>query len=283
MSSDSIADSVKEVVKERLRNPLWGYIVLSWCGFNWQNLAILFMSKSSVITRIALITNTENFYIWSLAAPVVVGLLLSIVSPYINHALSKTKRYIEKQEREGVKKSLLAEYELIKETAREKVLARNTERLEQAKNDMEFEGVQVKIDSLKQEIDKKKVELNHIYEEIRNKEQELQVNIRLNNQRVSDVVIENNKRIEEERRKTEGAIEEYWRWVEKTAELLIAIDGFVRIDNSTSHSEFRKNISNIVAKEALTASIQAIKEKQNNKKLDIIKSSELPELPESQT
>ncbi|MFP0122378.1 hypothetical protein ACJHYR_16035, partial [Escherichia sp. WS1450] len=75
MSDESITDSVKDVVKERLKNPLWGYIALSWCGFNWQNLAVLFMSKSSVTTRIEQITSAENFYLLYLAAPITVGIV----------------------------------------------------------------------------------------------------------------------------------------------------------------------------------------------------------------
>ncbi|CAJ1273550.1 hypothetical protein JMT68AECX_JMT68AEC_02626 [Escherichia coli] len=31
MSDESITESIKEVVKERLKNPLWGYIAFSWC------------------------------------------------------------------------------------------------------------------------------------------------------------------------------------------------------------------------------------------------------------
>ncbi|WP_275225924.1 hypothetical protein [Citrobacter freundii] len=109
MSDESITDSVKDVVKERLKNPLWGYIALSWCGFNWQNLAILFMSKSSVTTRIEQITSGEGLDGWSLMAPVLVGGILAIISPYANYWITRTKRWLETKEREGVKASLLAE------------------------------------------------------------------------------------------------------------------------------------------------------------------------------
>ncbi|HII2386507.1 hypothetical protein [Escherichia coli] len=135
MSDESITDSVKDVVKERLKNPLWGYIVLSWCGFNWQNLAILFMSKSSVTTRIEQITNAENFYWLYLVAPITVGIALSVISPYLNYGIAWTKRWLEAKEREGVKKSLIAEYEMQKETAEKKVEALNAEKLAQSVQD----------------------------------------------------------------------------------------------------------------------------------------------------
>lgn len=132
MSDESIAGSVKDVVKERLKNPLWGYIALSWCGFNWQNLAVLFMSKSSVTTRIEQITGTENFYGLYLAAPITVGIVLSVISPYLNYGIAWTKRWLEAKEREGIKKSLIAEYEMQKETAEKRVEATYAEELAQS-------------------------------------------------------------------------------------------------------------------------------------------------------
>ena len=135
MNNESITDSVNDVVKERLKKPLWGYITLSWCGFNWQNLAILFMSKSSVTTRIEQITSAEKFYWLYLVAPVTVGIFLSVISPYLNYGIAWTKRYLEAKEREGFKKSLIAEYEMQKETADKKVEAINAEKLAQSVQD----------------------------------------------------------------------------------------------------------------------------------------------------
>lgn len=135
MNNESITDSVNDVVKERLKKPLWGYITLSWCGFNWQNLAILFMSKSSVTTRIEQIISAEKFYWLYLVAPVTVGIFLSVISPYLNYGIAWTKRYLEAKEREGFKKSLIAEYEMQKETADKKVEAINAEKLAQSVQD----------------------------------------------------------------------------------------------------------------------------------------------------
>lgn len=160
MSDESITDSVKDVVKERLKNPLWGYIALSWCGFNWQNLAILFMSKSSVTTRIEQITSGENFYWLYLAAPVALGIVLSVISPYLNYGIVWTKRWLEAKEREGIKKSLIAEYEMQKETAEKKVEALNAEKLAQSVQDtklVEQEEIakrdQLKTEALKAEFE----------------------------------------------------------------------------------------------------------------------------------
>lgn len=40
---DDIKDSIIQTIRERFGNPMWGYIALSWFGFNWKNIAILFL------------------------------------------------------------------------------------------------------------------------------------------------------------------------------------------------------------------------------------------------
>ncbi|MDC6998133.1 hypothetical protein N6N88_19835 [Escherichia coli] len=59
-SEESITESVKQTLKERVANPLWGYIILSWVGFNWKSIAIMCLSEASVVTRIQQITSTED-------------------------------------------------------------------------------------------------------------------------------------------------------------------------------------------------------------------------------
>ncbi|HDG7923998.1 TPA: hypothetical protein PCK61_004370, partial [Klebsiella quasipneumoniae] len=41
-------EQIKQVLKERISSPLWGYVFFAWLGFNWQNLARLFMSTKPV-------------------------------------------------------------------------------------------------------------------------------------------------------------------------------------------------------------------------------------------
>lgn len=60
---DGLKESVTLALKERLSNPLWGYILLSWIGFNWQNIAKLFMSKKTVEERITDIISQDWFYV----------------------------------------------------------------------------------------------------------------------------------------------------------------------------------------------------------------------------
>ncbi|EOU8840377.1 MULTISPECIES: hypothetical protein [Enterobacteriaceae] len=76
-SEESITESVKQTLKERVANPLWGYIILSWVGFNWKSIAIMCLSEASVVTRIQQITSTEDFYLKTLCYPVVLGFILA--------------------------------------------------------------------------------------------------------------------------------------------------------------------------------------------------------------
>jgi hypothetical protein len=85
---DGLKESVTLALKERLSNPLWGYILLSWIGFNWQNIAKLFMSKKTVEERITDIVSQDWFYVHFLVAPLILGVLLAIISPYLKQWLS---------------------------------------------------------------------------------------------------------------------------------------------------------------------------------------------------
>ncbi|WP_352438793.1 hypothetical protein [Citrobacter freundii] len=196
-------------------------------------------------TRIEQITSGEGLDGWSLMAPVLVGGILAIISPYANYWITRTKRWLETKEREGVKASLLAEYSMQQETAEKKVEALNAEKLAQAKADTDIAKEKEQTDALKRQADELRRELEGIRR---------------------DIAI-NNQTIEGTRRLTEDVVEEYWQWVDKAAELIVAIDGFVRVDNSTSIADFKKSISHIVAKDALAASLKTVRERQKEKGL----------------
>ncbi|MGR9772020.1 hypothetical protein ACUOGM_21185, partial [Escherichia coli] len=87
-SEESITESVKQTLKERVANPLWGYIILSWVGFNWKSIAIMCLSEASVVTRIQQITSTEDFYLKTLCYPVVLGFILATFFPYISNLVT---------------------------------------------------------------------------------------------------------------------------------------------------------------------------------------------------
>ncbi|MGP2540554.1 hypothetical protein [Pantoea eucalypti] len=90
---EGLTESVKKVLEERIRNPLWGFIILAWLWFNWPNLAILFMSDAPVKFRIDYIFSQKFFYLNYMIVPILSGTVLAIVSPYAQWLLSQAHKW----------------------------------------------------------------------------------------------------------------------------------------------------------------------------------------------
>ncbi|EMO4509326.1 hypothetical protein N8H07_04245 [Klebsiella michiganensis] len=118
---DDIKDSLIQTIRERFGNPMWGYIALSWLGFNWKNIAILFVSKSTIEERIKVVTSQDYLYLHYLIIPVVVGCVLAASSPYIKWAFSKAHEYGESMLNEVDKRRINAAYQKDIDTANKKV------------------------------------------------------------------------------------------------------------------------------------------------------------------
>lgn len=222
-SEESITESVKQALKERASNPLWGYIILSWVGFNWKSIAIMCLSEASVVTRIQQITSTEDFYLKTLCYPVGLGFILATFFPYFSNLVTLLQvkatawRVRQKVEAEG-----------LEESAR---LA-STLKIEEQKNKIEEEVL--KIEVLKKE-----------------------------REQLQDDITDSNARADAARFLTEDAVKEYWRWVDKTAELLIALDNFNKLGNGMSMNQFKENVKNIIADDALDAALKNVRDKQS--------------------
>lgn len=132
---DSVKDSISQALKERFTNPLWGYIILSWVGFNWQNLAWLFMSKQDVEKRIEMITSQSWFYCHYLILPILVGASLAALSPYFKLGLSIIHKKAESKlctvERDRSINNLQIEIDIMEKTAERNFTSRHAEANEQ--------------------------------------------------------------------------------------------------------------------------------------------------------
>lgn len=177
MSNDNITDSLLEAIKERVSSPLWGYIILSWFGFNWQNVAILFMSKASVNTRIEQIMAHEWFYTHFLVAPLIVGSVLAIASPYFHWVLSLLQGWAKDWHRTANNAFLSKEYKATVAMADARAEVESADELARAKAKLEIEKVNqaikqesINTQSLLDEQDK----LNATAEELRSRITELQ-------------------------------------------------------------------------------------------------------------
>lgn len=138
--SGGVVESVKQVLEERIKNPLWGFIILAWFWFNWPNLAMLFMSDAPVKFRIDYILSQQYFYLHFMVAPVVSGGCLAIVTPYAQWLLSKAHKWAEDRHRDNVFLSKSADYEDSKKLSKLKVQSDRAVEAENAKIDADIKA-----------------------------------------------------------------------------------------------------------------------------------------------
>ncbi|MDH1168655.1 hypothetical protein [Pantoea agglomerans] len=76
---------------ERIKSPFLGAFVFSWLGFNWQMLAILFLSKDDILTRLNYIN--LNFNVDKLLlGPISTTILICIMLPTANKIITKLQK-----------------------------------------------------------------------------------------------------------------------------------------------------------------------------------------------
>ncbi|MFP9467460.1 hypothetical protein AB6D37_01775 [Pectobacterium brasiliense] len=88
--TDEVKDTAEGIIRDRLKGPLYAYVLTSLVLFNWDNLAILFISKQDVEFRISLLYVTWDswLYFWR---PFFYGLVSSIIMPFVSlliHAIT---------------------------------------------------------------------------------------------------------------------------------------------------------------------------------------------------
>ncbi|HEJ7837878.1 TPA: hypothetical protein SMI00_000085 [Serratia marcescens] len=104
-------DSTMQAINQRIKNPLWGFIILAWVWFNWPNLAMLFMSDAPVKFRIDYILSQEYFYPRYVLAPIFFGGILAIVTPYAQWLLSHAHKWATDKHRENIYLTREREYQ----------------------------------------------------------------------------------------------------------------------------------------------------------------------------
>ncbi|EOU8840376.1 MULTISPECIES: hypothetical protein [Enterobacteriaceae] len=106
---------------------------------------------------------------------------------------------------------------------------------------------------MKIEAQKNKIEEEVLKIEVLKKERE----------QLQNDITNSNARADEMRLLTEDAVKEYWRWVDKTAELLIALGSFNKLGNGMSMNQFKESVKNIIADDALDAALKNVRDKQS--------------------
>lgn len=155
-----------EAINTRIKEPYWGFLVLSFLAFNWKGLFLLCFSIGTAQQKIALFEAETNF--WSLIVfPVVTALFILLITPWLKVLFGWMSRLayekLNSQELDREHKYLAEKNKLEKERAKE-LANKENELIDQAKRDVDIENIEnenVK-DSLKREIEQLRKERNDI-------------------------------------------------------------------------------------------------------------------------
>ena len=93
---DELADAVKKTLIQTINTPLFGFIVLSWLGFNWDSLLIVLMGSGELQDRIIKVKSEPCIFWYSVVAPILLGFIIAVLFPYASHAVSFFQRCAQK-------------------------------------------------------------------------------------------------------------------------------------------------------------------------------------------
>ncbi|EFQ6907647.1 hypothetical protein [Escherichia coli] len=169
--SDGWLDSTMQAINDRIKSPLWGYIILAWVWFNWPNLAMLFMSDAPVKFRIDYILSQEYFYLLFVVRPIIAGCLLAIASPYIQLLLSKAHEWADDRHSKVVakikKRQLKDAIELAKlqvEADRAKEIINHEIDIDKKIKEEYLKQEQLNTESVKEELEQLRIEIEKLGE-----------------------------------------------------------------------------------------------------------------------
>ncbi|HHV8780957.1 TPA: hypothetical protein ACUP6U_000538 [Escherichia coli] len=230
--SDGWLDSTMQAINDRIKSPLWGYIILAWVWFNWPNLAMLFMSDAPVKFRIDYILSQEYFYAHYLLAPVFFGGVLAVITPYAQWLLSLAQKWATDKHSENVYLTKEKEYlDSIRLTGL-KVRAAREEEKENAKIDAD----------IKAEVERGKRE-ELVTEELQTEKKLIQKEIYNLKLLVS---------------KEKQTIENMEIEKEKLQDLIVAslevMDDFFKVDNSRSLQQLKSRVEELLTVSDIEAS-----------------------------
>lgn len=221
--SDGLAESVKQALEERLKNPLWGFIILAWVWFNWPNLAMLLMSDAPVKFRIDYILSQEFFYLHYIIAPILSGSILAIVSPYAQWLLSQAHKWADDRYSDNVFKVKQKNLQEAIDLSTLKVQADRAEDLAKAKSDAD---IQVQVERGKRE-ELKTEELESIKKALLDELENLKTSVSLQQNEIES--------ISKEKAKIQDFI----------VESLFIMEKFFKIDDGSSIQNLKKEVEKL--------------------------------------
>lgn len=144
---EGLIDSVKKTLLDRINTPLFGFILLSWIMFNWDNILFVMLSDVSIENRIIAIKKSGEFPYKNLIFPVASGFIFSVAFPYVQLVISYLQRWAQKAIDKNKERKEIDECEITKNLARKRVEAATA-------MDMVKESVGLEIAMKRQEIAK---------------------------------------------------------------------------------------------------------------------------------
>lgn len=144
---EGLIDSVKKTLLDRINTPLFGFILLSWIMFNWDNILFVMLSDASIENRIIAIKKSGEFPYKNLICPVVSGFIFSVAFPYAQLVISYLQRWAQKAIDKNKERKEMDECEITKNLARKRVEAATA-------MDVEKENIALDIAMKRQEIAK---------------------------------------------------------------------------------------------------------------------------------
>ena len=158
-----------EAINTRVKEPYWGFFLLSFFAFNWRGLFLLCLATGTAQERVNLFDSETNF--WSLLfLPIVTSLIILLITPWLKvifgYATRSAYERINSQELKRESKYLAEKNSLEKERSRE-LANKEKELIDQAMRDEDIEKIkdtEVK-ENLKKEIDDLRTQRNIISHE----------------------------------------------------------------------------------------------------------------------
>lgn len=222
--SEGLTDSVKQVLEERIKNPLWGFIILAWIWFNWPNLAMLFMSDAPVKFRIDYILSQDYFYLHFILAPVFAGGVLAVLSPYAQWLLSKAHKWADDRSRDNVYQSKRQDFVDAIKLSKLKV-----------QSDRAVEAENAKIDAdIKAEVERGKRE-ELVTQELESQKRVLEENI----EQLKNEIDYNSKHLDE-------ILKQKQNYNNFLADFLAVVDNASEIKDKESAEQLKNNINQLI-------------------------------------
>ena len=80
-----------DAISTRVKEPYWGFFLLSFLAFNWRGLFLLFTSSETAQKRIDVFDLYTNF--WSLlVCPISTALIMVLITPWLKVLFGKFSR-----------------------------------------------------------------------------------------------------------------------------------------------------------------------------------------------